>query len=218
MKLKLWEMQGWLYDAMFLLKPHARLVSGVARRLDTAALVLDAGCGSGRLGMDTTARVVGVDFSGTMLRTAAQRESAVVQGSVVDGLPFAADTFDQATCLNVLYALGDEYKKALSELHRVLKPGGQLLLANPVSDKLFPLVQEHFLEANAREIAQTLLNLPRFIAWMVNLAIRGFYDSSEFVFLSEEELEQACRQAGFTVMSNEPCYAGIDRLLTLRKD
>ncbi|MFO0955304.1 MAG: methyltransferase domain-containing protein [Candidatus Saccharibacteria bacterium] len=214
----LWEVQGWLYDSLFLLKPHAALVTDVASRLDSGAQVLDAGCGSGRLGLDTAAHVVGVDFSSTMLRTAAAREDDIVQGSLVDGLPFTNDSFDQIACINVIYALGSGYASALSELHRVLRPGGQLFLANPVNDQLTPLIAEHFKTASPREMARSVLNIPRFIAWGINLARRSRYESSQFVFLTEDELKAAVTAAGFTIKSVEPTYAGIDRLVVAGKE
>ncbi len=216
--MNLWEIQGWLYDTMFLIKPHAELVTNVAGRLDSSALVLDAGCGSGRLGLDTDANVVGIDFSSTMLRQAREREASVVQGSLLKQLPFAGDSFDQIVSINVVYALGEDYIKALSEMYRVLKPGGKLYLANPITSALLPLLKEHFQKANGREIVQTLLRLPRFVAWGGNLAVRGLYESSNFKFLPQEELEEALTTAGFSIKSVEPAYAGIDRLFVAEKE
>lgn len=214
----LWEVQGWLYDSLFLLKPHAALVSDVASRLAPHARVLDAGCGSGRLGLDTSAQVIGCDFSSTMLQVASRRELAVVQSSLLDELAFAGDSFDEIACINVLYALGENYCKALDELYRVLRPGGKLYLANPVSDKLAPLITEHFKTASAREIVRSLINLPRFVAWGLNLARRSQFDASTFVFLVEDDLVAAVKRAGFSIESVEPTYAGIDRLVVARKD
>lgn len=214
----LWEVQGWLYDSLFLLKPHAALVTDVASRLDPQSRVLDAGCGSGRLGLDTDAHVVGVDFSKAMLQTAATREAAIVQASLLADLPFRDNSFDQITCINVLYALGEDYASALGELYRVLRSGGELFLANPVNDQLYPLVVEHFRTASRRELARSVLNIPRFIAWGINLARRNRYESSQFNFLPEAELEQAVIAAGFRVQSIEPTYAGIDRLIIAGKE
>jgi SAM-dependent methyltransferase len=44
-------------------------------------------------------------------------------------LPFAAGQFDLVTSFDVLYALEDEIeRKALNEMYRVLRPGGQVLI------------------------------------------------------------------------------------------
>jgi SAM-dependent methyltransferase len=87
--------------------------------------VLDAGCGEGVL-VDEYAgrlRIEGLDpnYSSDRVRS----------GSLTD-LPYAADTFDRALCLDVLEHLTfDEQPRALAELHRVLKSGGELFVSVP---------------------------------------------------------------------------------------
>ena len=47
-------------------------------------------------------------------------------------LPFADGSFDRGLCLDVLEHLGyDEQPRALAELHRVLRTGGELLVSVP---------------------------------------------------------------------------------------
>jgi SAM-dependent methyltransferase len=93
-------------------------------------LVADIGCGSGavsreliRLGYDVT----GVDFSEPMLETARKVPGLKLQVGDVEHLPFAGNAFDKIICLGVIGNLPDE-RKALAELHRVLKPHGTLIL------------------------------------------------------------------------------------------
>lgn len=50
-------------------------------------------------------------------------------------IPFPDNKFDIIVCIHVLEHIPDD-KKALSELYRVLKPGGTALLQTPFSDKL----------------------------------------------------------------------------------
>src|SRR6266550_6073987 len=50
----------------------------------------------------------------------------------VDKLPFEEGEFDLATCFDVIYQLNDERaSSAISEIHRVLKPGGLLFIREP---------------------------------------------------------------------------------------
>src|SRR6185295_12806745 len=50
----------------------------------------------------------------------------------VTALPFEAGTFDRTLCLDVLEHLQyEEQPRALAELHRVLRPGGELLVSVP---------------------------------------------------------------------------------------
>jgi SAM-dependent methyltransferase len=103
-------------------------LSAVRRWLDALPAetrVLDAGCGEGVL-VDEYAgrlRIEGLDpnYSSDRVRS----------GSLTD-LPYAADTFDRALCLDVLEHLTfDEQPRALAELHRVLKSGGELFVSVP---------------------------------------------------------------------------------------
>jgi SAM-dependent methyltransferase len=91
--------------------------------------VLDAGCGAGNyLGIyrRITARVVGLDFSESMARAAAQH-GPVVQGDVQQ-LPFRSDVFDYVASHLVISHVLDG-RAALAELARVTKPGGRLVVA-----------------------------------------------------------------------------------------
>jgi SAM-dependent methyltransferase len=101
-------------------------------RLPARARLLDAGCGSGR-NMVELARhgtVTGVELSETSVCIARSRAvGEVIQGSVLD-MPFAADAFDLAVCLDVIEHLDDDLA-AMSELRRVVAPGGSLLVTVP---------------------------------------------------------------------------------------
>lgn len=93
----------------------------VARRLlaDGARLVLDVGCGRGRLAPFLVGHWVGVDPSPAQL---ADAPSPVVRGDVVH-LPVRSKSVDAVTALWMLYHLAEPVL-AIREAHRVLKPGG----------------------------------------------------------------------------------------------
>jgi arsenite methyltransferase len=99
--------------------------------------VLDAGCGTGLLvqamsgTIGSQGRIIGVDFSNDMLDVAKNRCSELAnielqQGSVTE-LNFADNCFDAASCIQTLLYV-DDVETALSELHRVLKPGGRVAI------------------------------------------------------------------------------------------
>lgn len=87
--------------------------------------VLDAGCGEGVL-VDEYAgrlRIEGLDPNYSSDR---------VRNGSVTALPFEDATFDRALCLDVLEHLTfEEQPRALAELRRVLRPGGELLVSVP---------------------------------------------------------------------------------------
>ena len=106
-----------------------RLAGDVAGRR-----ILDAGCGSGPLAAalrDAGADVTGLDVSAAMVDLARQRLGEDADLHVADlgaPLPFADDEFDDVVASLVLHYLED-WSGPLAELHRVLKPGGRLLLS-----------------------------------------------------------------------------------------
>jgi SAM-dependent methyltransferase len=113
----------WDYYPTFIAKLQA--VRGWLRALPTGTRVLDAGCGEGVLVDEFADRLaiegLDVNYSSDRVRT----------GSVL-ALPFDAGTFDRALCLDVLEHLPyDEQPKALGELFRVLRSGGELLVSVP---------------------------------------------------------------------------------------
>jgi len=114
---------SWDYYPTYLAKLEA-----VRRFLDALpphTRVIDAGCGEGVLVDEYSSRldIVGVDANYSSDR--------VTHGSVT-ALPFGDASFDRALCLDVLEHLSyEEQPRALAELARVLKPGGELLVSVP---------------------------------------------------------------------------------------
>jgi 2-polyprenyl-3-methyl-5-hydroxy-6-metoxy-1,4-benzoquinol methylase len=94
---------------------------------------LDVGCGEGRLCRMLRARGIaatGVDPTGTLLRTARERDLA---GDYREGraetLEFADGSFDLVVSYLTLIDIPD-IRQAIPQMVRVLKPGGTLLIAN----------------------------------------------------------------------------------------
>ncbi|MEU5303471.1 class I SAM-dependent methyltransferase [Streptomyces noursei] len=94
--------------------------------------ILDAGCGAGPLAAalrDRGAFVSGFDASAGMVELARRRLGDDADLRVTDlgsPLPYADDTFDDVVASLVLHYLED-WGPALTELRRVLKPGGRLI-------------------------------------------------------------------------------------------
>jgi SAM-dependent methyltransferase len=100
--------------------------------------ILDIGCGPGNLAIfcDSLAnsKVFGVDLWEKQLRQAAEKNAyeALVQVNLVDGLPFAKESFGIIVCNEVLMYL-PRATEMLAEFYRVLTPNGKLLLYNPIN-------------------------------------------------------------------------------------
>jgi SAM-dependent methyltransferase len=112
-------------------------VSAAAQTL-TARQILDIGCGTGAT-LDHLKRygeVQGVDLSELALSFCRRRgHQRVTLGSATD-LPFAAQSFDLITALDVVEHLDDDVR-GLSEIRRVLKPGAPAVLTVPAFQALW---------------------------------------------------------------------------------
>ena len=96
--------------------------------------LLDAGCGTGGMLAHVRpafpqAALTAMDFSERALELTGQRglRAQLVQGSI-DQLPFGDAEFDVVISLDVIVLHGIDDAKAMRELHRVLRPGGQLIM------------------------------------------------------------------------------------------
>lgn len=96
--------------------------------------LLDAGCGSGgmlaRLHQHfPKASLTGMDFVERALQLTRDRDTGatLVQGSA-DDLPFSDNSFDIVLSLDVIVLRGIDDRKAISEMQRVLRPGGKLMI------------------------------------------------------------------------------------------
>ena len=86
--------------------------------------------------------LTGIDFSPAMLDIARRRAdelgaTADLREADAQALPFAGEAFDTVVCTFSLCAIPD-HRRALAEMHRVLRPGGLLLLADHVAGSARP--------------------------------------------------------------------------------
>lgn len=121
--------------------------------------ILDAGCGSGPLLADLMERgasVAGFDASQAMIGLARNRlgdEADLEVADLTRPLPYDSEAFDDAVAMLVLHYLED-WSQPLSELRRVLKPGGRLVLVvnHPVIPPvMYPEVNYFATVPNAEE-------------------------------------------------------------------
>ncbi len=103
---------------------------------DPNAILLDVACGTGDLSLeldrDSKARIFGSDFCHPMLLLAKDKTSAAsvsipyIEADALS-LPVADESFDGVTIAFGLRNLSN-FSDGLSELHRVLKPGGRIAI------------------------------------------------------------------------------------------
>ena len=106
--------------------------------IPSPAEVLDAGCGSGRTLVELAdyGAVHGLELDPDVAAVARDRSlGEIVQGRIEE-LPWADETFDLITCLDVIEHTPDD-RETLAELLRVCRPGGFLLVTVPAHQFLW---------------------------------------------------------------------------------
>jgi len=126
-------------------------------KLQGGQSILDAGCGTGTYTLQARARL---DANATMIGTAQQRNRPpsiieFVQGDV-HLLPFGAGAFDSCFSINTFQHLPDPVR-ALSELARVTRPGGQIVVADHelvAIDTPYPSIDRKFVQFRSASLKQ----------------------------------------------------------------
>lgn len=163
-----------------------RILELVREQLPCEAF-LDAGCGDGRylaaLAAELPARRAGCDLSERILATARARVEADYRQASLESLPWADGEFDLVLCTQVIEHVPDA-ARAARELHRVLRPGGTLVISTD----------------NERNRVTQALNAPRTLAVRA-LRLRGARGriESPATAYTRESFRALLERVGFSV-------------------
>jgi 2-polyprenyl-3-methyl-5-hydroxy-6-metoxy-1,4-benzoquinol methylase len=186
-------------------KWHRHKFRRIVQEIGTVSRHLDFGCGPGTLihllGPGISA--VGVDIAASQL-SYAERNYASPEKQFVQiessSLPFADQTFDSITCIEVVEHLELKLtREILKEFIRVLRPGGKMILTTPNYGSLWPLIE-----------------------MMVNRLSDVSYEEQHITKFKRANLYTLLKEAGFsavtvtTFMSVSPFLAGINWTLADR--
>lgn len=184
-------------------KVRAKLADILA---DENAVVLDVACGTGDLSIElqtnANARVIGTDFCRPMLAVAQEKAAEIpfVEGDAMQ-LSFADNSFEAVTIAFGLRNLSN-FQNGLVELHRVLKPGGKLVVLE-FSAPVLPGFRGAFKFYFSNILPQ--------IGGLVS-GERGAYEylpDSVSKFPDQKALAEMMRETGFDDVSFENLTGGI---------
>jgi len=122
-----------------------RAVKQLLKLVDGSKRLLDVGCGWGQYWPYVEADYTGIDFAPTAIQEARHRRprSTWVCADFSEGLPFERWAFDYVLCCEVLEHVPDP-ALLVREMHRVLQPGGHLLIGVPYRNSI--VTPEHLWE------------------------------------------------------------------------
>jgi len=157
-------------------RPNSRMVIELAK-IKPGDKVLDVGCGTGNLTLTAklytgmSGSVYGIDASPEMIEVAQKKakrmgSETIFEVGLIEQLPYPDATFDIVISRLVIHHLPDDLKRtAFTEILRVLKAGGHLLIAdfnppkNPVLNHVTSaLVGSHMMQTNVWSIPQMLMD------------------------------------------------------------
>lgn len=101
----------------------------VTRHFAPDAQLLDLGCGNAWVA-EHFPNYTGIDGSPDAVRVAAERGRTVIQGDVDQPLPFDDASFDAVIAKDLLEHVADPVA-VVTEIHRVLRPGGLVFASSP---------------------------------------------------------------------------------------
>ena len=217
-----WDRYFTVYDTLNLSPLYRRLVTRIVELLEPASGddILDAGAGTGNVTMLLAvpgARVVGVDFCASALERCRQKVPSAEfrHADMTKPLPFESASFDKVACSVTLHFLNPERQQfALTELMRVLRPGGRLALSvfnagfNPLRiyrETLRELVRNEGLVKGVQLAVRTLVDtiLILYYQWRIKMGERAGVHR----YFTTDSLRQTLNSVGFEAIDIETVYA-----------
>jgi SAM-dependent methyltransferase len=160
---------------------------------DRVGRVVDIGCGSSRI-LEALPGAIGVDFDLSKLRYRRALGNPLVRASI-ERMPLRSGWFDQVICSQVIEHVADD-DRIFEEFHRVLKPGGSLVLGTPDYDRW----------------------QWRFTEWVYGRLLPGAYAHEHITHYTLDGLRRRLDANGFDVVDHRYVFAGELILLARKRE
>lgn len=218
-----WSRYFTVYDTLIQARPYQAMIARQIELLDPQPgdRALDAGTGSGNLAAALVRRgadVTGIDFCEPAFALARPKAptATFMFGDLTRPLQFADGSFDLVACSAVLHVLNrNEQRFAVTELARVLRPGGRLVITAFAEG--FSALAVYFeslrAERRAKGLGATIgfalrysLNTARvlYYVWRIQRQQRR----GTYAYVDERSLGELLVQAGLTPRTFDRTLAG----------
>ena len=231
-KRTIWQIYAPIYDSILILEPYTRYLKECATLLDLQPnqLLLDVGCGTGNFLIPiTTGQVYAVDYSPNMLSLAKlkiyflkmfrnpDQEIYFIRLDANEKLPIANEVFDCVVSLSSIHSFTNP-KISVSEMLRVLRPGGRILLTVPLPVSTVSIIKEHLSRASFPRLLASIIMAPVFIGVLaVNLLQERWGREGEFKFLTTDQVLNITFDLPLEIIQIKKCFSKTYTLLLARK-
>lgn len=224
-----WDKYFGVYDVLNELLPYKYLVQSLVAALSIrpGEKILDAGAGTGNVSKpiaEAGGVPTGFDISVSGMKLFKKKiaNAEYVIGDLSKKMPFPDQYFDKIVSNNVIYAIEPESRPQLgSELNRVLKPGGKIVIANIAPGfRPFEIYMAHLKEELSQSgLLRTVIKILSFIIptakmFYYNMLINREHTGGSYAFMDEKSQEDFLRSAGFINVSESIRLYGGHGVLT----
>ena len=232
----LWNLYFTSYDQVVARTSYRDVFLRASRALSPTGTIADFGAGSGNgstlLKLLAPARhMLLLDHSADGLEIARKKLTFISDPTSAAGassfdlietdltqIHLAPQSLDGAIMNNVLYTLGDKKAEVLETIFTALKPGGTLILSDPVDFvRNDPQNLKNFVTRVATDAIKNGAPLTQYDVALVGAINFQKLMGAQSVFLSPAQLRDLAEHAGFTVSNTYSAYYGAATFLILNK-
>lgn len=220
-----WDIYSCWYDSLSKFEPYRTMLADIIDNADVKKgnMTLDLGCGTGALTKkigERGAKVIGLDNSFYMLKKTRLKINSgtnnirLLRGDINTFLSFKDGVFDRICASNVIsYSLDPAF--TLSEMYRILKCDGTIIVTNP--KKKFNILRLFFIQLNKKDLLKTIIILPSLIILgLMNIFIFKNVKCGRYNFFNENDIAKIVTGANFKILKIIPTY-GNQAFLVLAK-
>lgn len=224
-----WSKYFKVYDVLNFVIPYQNLLSSLEQELSLSEkdILLDVGSGTGNLMQFLNKKcgnIAGVDFSdeGINIHREKNPTANIILHDITKRLPFDDDFFTKVVSNNTIYTLEKENQFfVMSEIYRVLKPGGKVVISNVKKDFSPFLIYKKHIEQSCRKngswatlFAALKMIFPTLKMLFYNKKIKDSGITEKYNFMDFKEQKDLLIKSGFVKVSDGKFVYANQAILT----